>query len=121
MLTSSVEKISRNKYQAKISVLYLNGHIADDNYTDYGFVFTVKKNGFNDYVFDNVELASSITTFTKGGELHLHDGEVVLVNMEEHSNCDDPSHNHGEDHSNYDDYSHNHIDDHSNCDDHSHH
>lgn len=106
VLTSSVEKKSRNKYLAKFSVLYLNGIIADENYTDYEFVFTVKKKGFNDYVFDNVELASGITTFTNGGELHLHDGEVVLVNGEDHSDCDDHSHNHVEDHGNCNDHSH---------------
>lgn len=92
LLTSSINKLSRRKYSARVSVLYINGYSEDDSIFDYSFVFTIKKRGIKDYVFDNVELASNLITYINGRELHIHDGEVALIDGEDFSSCEDHSH-----------------------------
>jgi hypothetical protein len=85
ILTSTVEKLDRKKYSADIYVLYINGHSEDDNFVKYRYVFTVNKKGLTNYVFDNIELTSNVITYIKGGELHLHDGEVVICDVNQHA------------------------------------
>ncbi|NLC19095.1 MAG: hypothetical protein GX757_07710 [Clostridiales bacterium] len=94
ILTSSIEKIDRKKYLAKISVLYLNGHIEDDNFVNYRYVFTVSKKGINTYEFDNIELTSNVLTYINGGELHIHDGEAIVCNVDSHATTNEGEHIH---------------------------
>ncbi|MDF2539577.1 MAG: hypothetical protein K0S76_2598 [Herbinix sp.] len=90
ILTSSTEKLAYNRYEAKVSVLYANKYIEHDNFVNYVFAFSINKQGFNKYLFDNVEIISNTVTYINGGELHMHDGEVVV--------CDDEDHKHDETH-----------------------
>ncbi len=87
IISNYLNKISENQYRATIYVLYSNEDIINDNFVKYVFDFKISKNIFGKYLFDKIDTITNEITYIRGGELHLHEGDVFLVPTG--SSCED--------------------------------
>lgn len=87
VLSLIIESDSTNKYTAKAFVLYTSFHSELDNLVTYEFEFVVTKEA-SEVVFDGIEVIKNQLEYINGGQLHLHNGEVMICHEES------PSHIH---------------------------